>query len=154
MEQEYQRRADDRERELNTRLSHLERSYEELQGTVLKLDATINVVKLEQSHIKELFDARLKTIEKGQELQVAELKGIGVKIEAMASEAEKTPMGRMIVGHISDVQQELGRHETKLNDVQAWQTRVDGVLLMLKFMGASGVAALAVALLRMFHVFP
>lgn len=152
MDEDLSRRADDRV--MNSRLELLDQGYQSLNAKVLQLEASINVVKLEQSHFRELFESRFKIIERGQELAISKIDSIQKEIAAMADGPERTPMGRALA---HDIKTANGTLDGLLDDQKAlkeWQLRVDSIISVLKWMGGAGVGALLLGLLRMLKMVP
>ena len=150
----FHRRAEDRDRELNARLETLERRYQDLEKAVTGLDATVNLLKVEQKHAGELFDARLRGIEKGQELHTSKLDGLAALITTMASDPDKSPAGKALVAHIADVEGRCAAQAATIEELTKWQTRIDGAFLLVKFTGWSGLIALIVLILRALNIIP
>ena len=155
-ERDPQRRQDDRDRFINSRIDILERTVDKLTSSVGHLEGSIATVKLEQSHLKELMDARLRIIEKNQELGMAQMTQISRDIVQMGSDITKTPAGQLLNSYIETVRTQVEDQASKLREQTAtqaelttWQNRVDGVLFVLKWTGAGGIIALVITVLRM-----
>ncbi len=153
-EQSYSRRFEDRDGALNKRLDQMERAHEHLQNTVSSLETKLNVVGLEQTHLKDMVDARLRVIEKSQELQVAKIDGIGKDILAMGSDVDKTPVGRTLRDAITSLGRDTDSQRKDVIDLVNWKNRAEGSIMLLKFVSGSGVVALAIMLLRVLKVLP
>jgi hypothetical protein len=151
---DHQRRSEDRDRELNHRLDQLEKAYSTLTATVTQLETSVNVVKLEQSHLKEIFDSRMRILEKGQELQLTKIDQVSRDIQLMGSDAEKTPAGRSMIGNLHTVQASCDELGEKVAIHKEWMDRVDGVLTILKWVGAGGLVALGISILRLLKMLP
>ncbi len=80
--------------------------------------------------------------------------GFLVGITAMAAEADKSPAGRMLLHALEEMRQNSAEKKTRVGELEQWCSRVNGVLLVLKWMGASGVAALIWVALRSFGKVP
>lgn len=142
-----------REREgFNGRFQQMDEEVRKLASQFLTLENVVNIVKSEQAHIKELFSARFDAIATAGSLQIAKLEAIQKDITAMGSEADKSPMGRALQSDISRLGTDLKTNEGRIDDHATWQNRVEGVLLLLKWLGAAGIAALALAILRLLNV--
>jgi hypothetical protein len=144
---------------LANRLDQMEKEYQALVHTVTTLEHSITVVKIEQSHLKDLVSARLSVIEKSQELQMAKMDQIGNNIIAMGGDPDKTPAGRTILNLLATQAHTVDDHSSRLADhnevhraIQQWQDRVDGVLYTLKWLGAGGLAALVLAILNVLRM--
>jgi hypothetical protein len=155
------RRYEDRDRMLHTRLEQMEREYQTLSHTVSQLENAVNIVKLEQGHLKDLFSARLSVIEEGNKLQISKIEQLIKDVQAMTSDVDKTPMGRSLNGYIRGVQGQVDEHSEKLQeharihaDLLKWQDRVEGVLAVLRWIGAGGLIALGISILRMLKILP
>lgn len=155
------RRLGDRDQMLNGRLDSMEREHQLLRVQVTALESKLNIVQLEQTHLKDLFDARLKVIEKAMEMQLAETKAISVAIQAMGSDPDRTPAGRIIQAEIKSIFASLDETKETINshikihtDLKDWQTRVDSILSVLKWIGAGGLTALGITVLRMLKLLP
>lgn len=151
---ELNRRIEDRDRALNMRLDQLERGYQEMSNKVTQLESSVNVVKLEQSHLKELFEARLRIIEKNQEIQIHKFDKLGDDITNMASDITKSPAGRFVTETISTLQKSVTEQATTIQKHQDWQKEIEGVLNILKWIGAGGLVALGMAILRLLKALP
>ena len=121
---------------------------QQLERSVAALETKVNTLSLEQKHMLDLFGARFSTIERTQDLTLSEVRGLGTSITTMAAEADKSPAGRMLLTALAEMRDGANAKRDTLDGLQEWQTRVDGVLLVLKWMGASGVVALAWVALR------
>lgn len=147
MDHEFNRREDDRTRALVERLDVLERGYHTLERTVSGLDATVKMVQAEQGHLKELFDARFKTIEKGQELMLTELRAGNAIVQSMSADPEKSPAGKVLLNEIFELRQRCDEYDRSAKDDDAWKNRINGVVGVLQWMGWSGVIALLALLI-------
>lgn len=154
MTDQHERRFDDRDRLLNDRLDAMEHDHQQLRHQVTAIDARINIVQLEQTHLKDLFDARLKVIERTMEMQLTEIKSIGLNISKMGDSPDGTPMGRTMLTEVHQVRATCDEHHDTLTSLKDWQTRVDGVLVILKWIGAGGLVALGITLLRLLRMLP
>jgi len=155
------RRIDDRDRMLHTRLDQMERDYMSLVNKVTALEFGMQSIKSEQGHLKDLMDARLKVIEKSQELQLTKLDQLSANITSMASDVEKTPAGRTLQNMIQTMAMTVDSHGTTLarhadvhNEIILWQKSVDSVISVMKWMGPTGIIALGLTLLRMAKIIP
>jgi hypothetical protein len=126
------RRRDDPYRELNDRLSALERDFSRMR-------TELNTIKLEQTHMSSLFTARFATLEKAQELMIAELRAVNQGINSMASEADKSPAGRSLLNLIEEHSHGAMERNHQIRHLQEWQTKADGVFSVLTFVGWSGL---------------
>lgn len=151
-----QRRQDDRDKYITSRVEALERAVDRLTLGSTHLEQSVATVKLEQSHLKELMDARLRIIEKNQEFGIAQMNQIAKDIVGMGSDVQRTPAGQILNGYIEAVRVQVLEHAEKISEqsiaqrsLTTWQNRVDGVLYALKWMGAGGVAALIITLVRL-----
>jgi hypothetical protein len=158
---EHNRRFDDRDRALNTKIDQLERDYQILMQKVTLLEASVQVVKLEQTHLKELMDSRLKVIEKSQELQLVKMDQLSKEVIGMGNDVDKTPAGRTLQRSIEAVTTTVEAHtialekQTKVQtEIELWQKGIDSVIAILKWMGPVGIVALALTLLRMAKLIP
>ncbi len=153
-EEQYSRRFEDRDGALNKRLDQMERAHEHLQNTVSSLETKLNIVGLEQTHLKDMVDARLRVIEKSQELQVAKIDGIGKDILAMGNDVDKTPMGRTLRDSINALSRDTDSQAKDVSDLVNWKNRAEGSIMLLKFVSSGGVIALVIMLLRVLKVLP
>jgi hypothetical protein len=148
------RRVEDRDRVLHSRLDQMERDHQKLTMQVSALDAALGIVKLEQVHLKEIFEAKLNIIQRGQDLQLSEMKQIAKDISTMAAEPEKTPGGRLLRGEIQTVRQTVDGNSSDLRQFHDWKANVEGALFILKWMGAGGLISLGIWALRLFRIIP
>lgn len=148
------RRSEDRDRMLTQRLEQLEASHAALTRNVAELQSGVNVVKLEQVHLKELLTSQLKIIEKAQELQLSRTEQLSKDIQTMSSDAERTPMGRDLGGKIEQVQIEVVEHREKHDQIERWKNQIDGAILLLKWIGAAGLVSLGLTILRWIKMLP
>ena len=155
------RRSEDRDRALNERLDRMDRENQSLSHQVTALEASVQIVKLEQLHLKELIDSRFKAIEKSQELQLSETKSLSAMITAMADDPGKSPAGRSLHNLIATVAQTVDVHSIKLEEhstvhqeILKWQDQVNGVLGILKWVGAGGVVAVIIEGIRLLKYLP
>lgn len=125
-----------------------------LENHVSALETKVNTLSLEQKHMLDLFSARFGTLERSQELTLSELRSLTGTINTMASEADKSPAGRTILSALRKFEEGAQERTDGLEALRQWQQRVDGVLMILKWMGASGVAALVWVALRAFGKVP
>lgn len=131
--------------------------YERLQrleNTVAALETKVNTLSLEQKHMLDLFGARFSTVERSQDLALSELRALTSQITTMASEADKSPAGRMLLKALGEMQKDARDGQDGIDGLKEWQQRVDGVLKILQWMGLSGVAALIWVALRAFGKVP
>lgn len=132
-----------------------------LEATVGTLETKVNTLTLEQKHMLDMFGARFSTLERTQELLISEVRSLNQSITHMAAEADKSPAGRALLKMIQDIREEgevsdgdANRREDRVKALAEWQQRVDGVLFVLKWMGASGVTALVWMALKTFGKVP
>lgn len=151
---EQQRRIEDRDKMLNTRLDQMDRDQQGLSILVTKLESSLAVVKLEQTHLKELFDARLRVIEQGQALQLSEMKAISVSLSAMSSEPEKTPGGRALRTDMQSLSASIEENRDSLDEMKTWKNQVNGVLFALKWVGAGGLLSLLIWVFKAIKLIP
>jgi hypothetical protein len=151
-----------REERLNARLDRIEQESQARDVQVAEISTAINLIKLEQAHFKELFDARLRVIERTQELGLNKIDQLGNSIMGMASASEKSPAGRELKADINVLQTQLDdnrtrldRHATLHTDVIRWQNRIEGVLALLKWVGLpAGATALLAQVLHALGILP
>jgi chromosome segregation ATPase len=145
---EEQRRHDDRDRMLNQKLDHMERENQSLHRLATALETAVNTVKLEQTHLRDLFDARFRVVEKGAELQLSETKQIAKDIQMMGSDVDKSPATRSLQQQLDEQREKLNAHEDAHTRLRDWQNQVEGVLAIVKWIGAGGVLAIIIAVIR------
>jgi hypothetical protein len=146
-DEEHARRAEDRERLFTTRLDTLEHGYQELRVNVAQLESSVKLVGVEQGHLKELFNSRLMSIERGQEVQIGKLDTIDKNLTTMVSDPEKSPVSRALTDQCMDLKK-------RVDDHAQWRSQVEGVLVFLKWIGAAGLIALGLQLLRIAKLIP
>lgn len=157
---------------LNVKMEDLEREMRGLITRQTSLETSVSLVKQEQAHLKELMDARLKVIEKSQEIQLMETRSISANIVTMGSDIDKTPVSRAldskINGCIASIEEQNERfdhrnnaqneqfdeHMRSYSGLLQWRDRVDGVLFFLKWVGAVSLLTLGISILRAFKVLP
>lgn len=134
----------------------MEHEHRTLNVTVSDLKNAVAIVALEQTHLKELFTARVESLEKSYVLLGQKIDGLSRDITNMASDAERSPAGRVLRGQIAIVQATTDEHTDKLEsfaklhaDLFKWQDRVDGVLLLLKWVGGAGLAAMVISTIHL-----
>lgn len=125
-----------------------------LEHHVGTLETKVNTLTLEQKHMLDLFGARFSTVEKQQEHALSELRSLSTMIAAMASEPDKSPAGRALLRSIEEFAAGAEERAKAVAELKKWQQHVDGVLYVLKWLGASGVAALVWVALRAFGKVP
>lgn len=133
--------------ELSDRLGLLEQKYAALQQSLQR-------VEMEQSHVREIINSRFDILGKQHDLLLAKFEAVSDRMTQAIGDADKSPMGRSLSSMINGVGGRVTQCETDVEDLARWQTRVDGVLMVLKFMGAGGLAALVLVLLRMMKALP
>lgn len=140
---------------IHERIDELERDLVTLRNAVAELVNSVSLVKVEQIHTKELVGARLQLLEKGIELAVQKLDLLTNRIDMLASDAEKSPMGRFLISRIqqSDGLQahnadRLDEHQRKHEEAVEWRNRVEGVLFLLKWIGGAGLIGLLIQGIR------
>lgn len=148
-DQEHSRRSEDRDRNLNGRLDQMERMYNDLTAKVTQLESSVQFVKLEQGHLKEIFDVRMRGIEKGQEIVLAEMKAIGARIETWATEPEKSVAGRMLKDNLHQISVTCEEHGESIERIRTWIGHADGVLLVFKWTGPLGVISLIIWIIKL-----
>jgi len=155
-ESQQQRRSEDRDRDLNGRLDQLEKAYGVLTSQVAKMESSVNIVKLEQTHLKEIFDARLKVIEEGQKTQVLKFDHLADLIVSMSTDVTKSAAGRQVNGYIQQLEATLAqqaetieKHAETHRKLKEWQDRVDTVIMIMKWIGPMGVVALGIQVIRL-----
>jgi len=149
------RRADDRDRVLYSRLDTAERASSELATKFTALESSVNIVKIEQGHLKELFEARFKGLERGQELQIEKFDHLAAQLLDISQDVNKSPATRLLADQIrsvdascSEALEKIGRHEVIHGELKQWQSNVDTVLGILKWVGAGGIVATIIAIIR------
>lgn len=140
--EDQQRRSEDRDRDLNKRLDALERKVQEL-------DNSVNSVKQEQTHLKEIFAARFAVIEKGQELGLSELKAIAINIANFTTDPERSPIGRQMLLSYRQLEATCGELQDSIKKHEEWQTSVNTVIAIVKWVGISGVVAIIVGIIKL-----
>ena len=143
----HQRRSSDQNQQLNDRLDRLEKQQERFQVTVGALENSVNTVKMEQAHTRELVDARLRMIEKAGELHAAKIDDIRLLITQQGDAAERTPSGRQLLTKITDVEQDLisvhatsGKHDMRLSSHDEWQNQMKGSISTALWLSSGGLA--------------
>ncbi len=139
---------DDRDRMLNQKLDRLEYENQILQKQVTALETTINVVKLEQSHLKELFDARFKIIEAAHMAQLNKLEQMSKEIQTMASDVDNSPATRALQVQVNEIRDRVVMIEEILKELRDWKNQVDGALFFLKFATGGSLLALVLAVVK------
>ena len=144
---------------LNQRLDQLERESRDLSVKVTSIEGSMRTVTLEQSHLKELLTARLLLIERTQEIGNGKIDTLSQNITLMASDVDKSPMGRslrdgnrVLEANMSEQNDKMEALERDLRERKLWQDRVDTVIGILKWIGAGGLVALLLALLQVFGI--
>lgn len=132
---------------LYERLTRLEVQF----GT---LETKVNTLGLEQKHMLELFGARFSTLERAQDVAISELRSMNSSIASMASEADKSPAGRTLLRAIEDMSENQSERADALDELHEWQSKIEGVLGFVKWMGLPGVIALLWVALRAFGKAP
>lgn len=125
-----------------------------LEGQVGTLETKVNALSLEQKHMLDLFGARFSTLERAQDLAISELRSMNSNIATMASEADKSPAGRTLLRAIKDMSESESNRAGALKELHDWQSKVEGVLGLLKWMGLPGIIALLWVALRAFGKAP
>lgn len=150
------RRSEDANRELNVKLEHLEQENAALRSQVLTLQGSVQLMNAEMGHLKEIFDARTRIIEKGQDLIGSQVGQIARDLQVMTSEPEKSPMGRSLLDRIGAVgvrvqenSAQLIAQDQKQEELLKWQNQVDGAILLLKFFGVAGMLSLAITIFKL-----
>src|ERR1051325_2619249 len=92
---EPRRRSEDVNRELYGRLDGMERENAALKMEVVTLNGSLKLMNAEATHLKEIFEARMRILEKGQDLIGSQMAGIAKDLTVMTSEPEKSPMGQI-----------------------------------------------------------
>lgn len=146
---------------INDRLDVMEKDHRSLVGQVSSLQSDMALVKAEQTHIKELFTARLLLIERSNELQLTRLDQISKDINTMGSDSDKTPMGRQLGSFIRAVQatvdeqgEKLEQHSRVHADLIKWQNSVETVINFIKWVGFIGIVTIGIQILRLFKILP
>jgi len=134
---------------MSERLEEQLRPFKEKLILFEKMWNKVEIMEIEQGHFKELFETRLKAIERAQETQGLKLDQLITSLATISAEIDKSPMGRSLLQHVSEANNKYTQQEKLIEGMIVWQNRVDGVLLILKWLGASGLAALAISLIRL-----
>lgn len=148
------RRTDDQDRRLNERLERLEKQQERTQTSVVALETTVNTVKGEQVHMREIMDARLRMIEDTGKLHTAKLEDLRSLLATMMDSADKSPAGREMLTHVRELEKACSEQERRIQELTAWKNKADGILSVAFWLGWSGLAGLALTGLRMLKVLP
>ncbi len=130
-------------------LEPIRQRLEELEKEVNAIKGSVHLIEMEQKHFRELFNVRLTGIEKGMETAGFKLDSLVTGLTAMSTELDKSPMGRAIISHVKEVSDKQTNHKVIIDNMIVWQNRVDGVLLILKWLGAGGVVSLGINLIRL-----
>lgn len=136
------------------RVQRLERGYAELREAVSKLEATVHTIKTEQVFLRDLMDARLKLIEKSQELGAAKLDALSTSIYNMGADPINTPSGRALQLQLTEMKGELVAHDKQINGFGEWKSEFLGGFTVVRWLGVAGLAGLILTLLRMIRLIP
>jgi hypothetical protein len=128
-----------------SRLDRLEQNYLQLERSMSQLKADLALVKVEQVHVKDLFDARFKVQDKVLDLQSEKLDKILGLVQSLLSEPEKTPGGRALFSGIEAVSRDLSKAATQVTQLEKWQQQVTGAMSLVKWTGVTVLGLLALA---------
>jgi hypothetical protein len=134
------RRVGDDPRDLSARLSQVESHVAALEGKV-------NILSLEQRHMLELFRSQFQSIEKSVEVGITEIRAINAQIGLMASEADKSPAGRALLGRLLEYEKSCRDQEHEIADLKRRADQYDGGLGLVKWLGVGGLVSGLSALL-------
>lgn len=153
-EPEHKRRVDDWDRQLADRLERLERQHDQIRATVVSLENTVNTVKLEQAHMREIVDARLRMIEEAGKLQLVKLDDLKALIGDQAADPRKSPAGREVMTRIDDIEKAFDERGVKVDSLVSWRARAEGAISLLNWVGAAGLVGFGLAMLRILKLIP
>jgi hypothetical protein len=129
----------------NSRVDRLEENYRHLELSIAQLKADVSLVKAEQVHVKDLFDARFKVQDRILDAQSEKLDRILGLVQSLISEPEKTPGGRAMLSGIDAVAREVSKAATQVSDLDKWRQGVEGGIRLVKWTGVSGLGLLGLA---------
>lgn len=99
---------------VDARVGRLEEAQSRLEATQLKQDGVMNLIQLEQTHIREIMSSRFVGLEAQMQAQSSKLDTFMGRMEALIAEGlkqqadlEATPLGRLV--------------DERLNKVEAWK---------------------------------
>lgn len=143
-------------RQLDRRLTDLEKSY-------LQLSAAVQRVEIEQGHVREVLDSRFRALDKGQELlsikfdksqdaATLRFEAFTKEILAMGGDPAQSPAGRVVLQQIAQVTRDeseltarVDRHEQHTNaELRSMHTILDqyqGAIKLATGLGAGGLIA-------------
>jgi DNA-binding ferritin-like protein (Dps family) len=152
---EHHRRSEDRDKLIHERLTTIEKEYRALATTVNKLEQTVTIVQLEQTHFKEMMTAHLRLVEESNKQQLTKLELIGRDIQQMGSDVDKTPVARQldtrltnVVASIDECNDRINKHESLHTLYKEWQDSVKGIIVLLKWIGFGSLIAIGIAAIK------
>lgn len=136
------------------RITRLERQQSEVREAVTKLEATVHAVKTEQVFLRDLMDARLKLIEKSQELFAAKLDTLSTQIYNMGADPVNTPSGRALQVQLSSVKSNVDTLDKQMEGFSTWRSEFLGGFTVVRWLGVAGLVGLIMTILRMVRLLP
>lgn len=144
-----QQRSGDALAPVMRRLESLELALREQEKKVIGLDTVVSAVKMQQDHIKEIFDLRFQGFEESQRQNSNLLTEIKGQIAAFADGPEKSPTGRVLQADIREVATKCTENGTKISELETFKRHAEGVMFGVKFFLAPSTAvALIIMLFR------
>lgn len=132
------------EEALERRLIPMEERLVRIDRDIQTSNAALATLEASQAHMRELFDTKLKSIEKSQDLIVSKVDQLTNSLTLISSEINKSPLGRALMDHINDVEAKVNNQRSILDNIISWQNNIEGVLKFWKFVGAAGIIALII----------
>lgn len=150
-----------RERETNRRLEHLETAQSAFRDQLSAVSHRIELLGSDQKHFATLIDAKFGVMEKTHLLtdqKVDALKSdialLRTDILAMAGEAQKTPVGRLLDSKINSIEHHLESTDARCERLKERMDQYEGAVKFLYIAGPSGIGALIWVALRAFGKLP
>lgn len=139
---------DGRRKEDHERFLRLEQNYGELIVEVNALKNKVTAVEGEQRHMRELFDERFQTQNKVLDHLTDMVRGVVANVELLIRDPDKTPAGRALSTAVAAVNAGNTQLDIRVDVLEKALTRIDGVWLVLKYVGWAGLVGIIGLALR------
>lgn len=150
-----------RDRETNRRLEHLETAQTAFRDQLSAVSHRIELMGSDQKHFSALIEAKFGAMEKTHlvtdhkvDTVKSEIALLRTDILGMASEPQKTPVGRLLGDKIASIDADQISADARIERLKERADRVDGALVLLYIAGPSGIGALIWVALRAFGKLP
>jgi len=117
------------------------RQLDQLSAEVNALKSEVHVLKVGQSHLSELFAAKLNNLDTTVKLSITKIENLGDKFNGLISEPNQSPMGRVLLEKSAENHRYVTDLEKEVNRLTEWKSNWEGGIWFLRLLTIPGIIA-------------